>query len=1139
MHKLSEDLFQNAVDLNETIVFEYDIQSDTIRFSDNLSKYIPISQNVSEFIAKLNSRGKVHADDVKSAISFFSSPTDQGKVRMEYVRFLDLNGDFRWYQLKGRTEVDSQGNPTALFGTMTYIDDDTKKRNEEDAMDRDDLTRLLTKEALFENITKYIEGIPTDVIPNLLLIDIDDFDEWNETHGEIGGDGAIIEIAKILRRAFRSSDIVSRIMNDRFAVFMKGVHSVSILLERAAYVRQAIKEVFSDIENVGGLTVSVGVSALIASEATPELLFERASAALLDAKRSGKDTYVLYSGDSDRLDTSVNPILSTKEMELVKNLLDPMCTWAYAVDENYQLLYRNSILSERLGNTNCGFCYIQNKGYSEPCPDCPLKSMDEKNASFDSNVYSTSLRTNVPSRTTKITLRNGKHVYIIASVKENIENQIATIDESEERIHDSLYCMADIIWDVDIVKNTCIRMKEDNISTVMDMRIDNYKRLRDYYIGQIVYPEDGNAFIEAADPKYLKQEIKAGKRMICREVRLKNVDGEYRWYNIYAFFVKKDELPDDNDIHVILVAQQIHEFKMQSIAEAETKVKYEIMLQKSDIMQEMALNFERHENVNEMIGILVYEYYVQEDNYYLCSNFEEVFKIDNKSLSGEWALLNSLKCHDDDREMYEKFISDIKTTRQTQKTTVRLYNKYNTPVWYTIIVQPLNGLGNTPVRYLGTFQNVNTEMEIKAEMEYRADYDSMTGLYNADAFYRKATELMHLNDESMYAVLSIDIEKFRIINDKFGIEIGNRCLAYMGKSIRELAPKNSVAKRYQGDTFTVLMEYFSEQDILNFINNLTNRMRDNESLPQGVSIVFGIYKVTDKALPIRLMCDRARTVKRQAKGSIFTNYAVYDDVIRLKMREQAEIEEEMEMALHHREFAMYLQPQVRVSDGRICGAEALVRWEHPIKGVMVPAQFLPLFESNGFITRLDRFMWEEACRYLSQLKKRGIDIPISVNVSRAHVGKSDLADLLSELTRKYNIEPSKLELEITENLFVDDVEELFEQMDKLKKRGFRIQMDDFGSGYSSLNMLRKAPVDTLKIDRFFLDEIMSTSRGKIIVEASVKMAKQLGLTVIAEGVETEEQLDFLNESGCDIAQGYLFSKPVNVNDFEKFMASHK
>ncbi len=1138
MHKLSEDLFQSAVDLNETIVFEYDIEKDVMRFSDNLTKYIPTSQNISAFVENLNTRGKVHSDDVKAAIAFFSSQKNPGKMRMEYVRFLDFNGEYRWYQLKGRAQLNDKGKAETLFGTLTYVDDETKKRNEEASREKDELTHLLKEEVALQLIDAYLESMPPDVIANIMVVDIDDFDDWIETHGDISGEGAIMEISKIVRRAFRNSDILGRLEGDRFAVSMKGVHAVSILLERAAYLRQAVKDVFSDIENSGGLTVSIGVAALDAKEASSGKLLDKAIEALKDAKRSGKDTYVLYSGDSERIDTSVNPVLSTKEMELVRNLLDPMCTYAYAVDENYQLLYRNAILQERLGNTNCGLCYIQNKGYAEPCPDCPLKNMDAKKASVDCNVYSTSLRTVIPMRTTQITLRNGKHIYIIASVKENIETQIAALDESENRIQNALYMMMDIIWDVDIAKNTCIRMKEEHINAVMDMRIDNFKRLRDFFVANVVCPEDTNAFLEVADPKYLKQEYRVGRRSICREVRLKSFEDDYRWYNIYATFIGADEDQEETEMRVIIVAQQIHDFKLQSLAEAETKVKYEIMRQKSDIAKEMELNFERNENVNEMIGILVYEYYVQGDSYYLCASFDDVFKVDHNALSGAWALLRMLNCHPGDQEKFDQFINDIETTQQTQKVTVRLYNKYDTPVWYTIIIQPLRGLDNRPVRYLGTFQNVNTEMEIKAEMEYRADYDSMTGLYNSEAFYRKATEIIHLNEESLYAILSIDIEKFRLINDKFGIEIGNRCLAYMGKCIRELMPKNGVAKRYQGDTFTVLMEYHSEQDILNFINSLTGRMHDNDNLPQGVSIVFGIYKVTDKSLPIRLMCDRARTVKRQAKGSIFTNYAVYDDVIRLKMREQAEIEEEMEMALHHREFVMYLQPQIDVKTGKLAGAEALVRWEHPIKGIMVPAQFLPLFESNGFITRLDRFMWEEACKYLAQLKKRGIDIPISVNVSRAHVSESDLCSILTELIKRYDITSDKLELEITENLFVDDVDELFGQMDELKKSGFRIQMDDFGSGYSSLNMLRKAPVDTLKIDRFFLDEIMSTSRGKIIVEASVKMAKELGLMVIAEGVETEEQLKFLSEAGCDIAQGYYYSKPVNIEEFETFMSEH-
>jgi EAL domain-containing protein (putative c-di-GMP-specific phosphodiesterase class I) len=236
---------------------------------------------------------------------------------------------------------------------------------------------------------------------------------------------------------------------------------------------------------------------------------------------------------------------------------------------------------------------------------------------------------------------------------------------------------------------------------------------------------------------------------------------------------------------------------------------------------------------------------------------------------------------------------------------------------------------------------------------------------------------------------------------------------------------------------------------------------------------------------------------------------------------------------------MFLQPQIDLSTRKMIGAEALVRWNHPIKGILVPAQFLTLFESNGFITKMDMYIWELACKYIHDLQERDVYMPISVNISRVHIGNTNLSEILMDLVRKYDIAPKYLELEITENLFMEDVEELFSEMAALKKLGFNIMMDDFGSGYSSLNMLRNAPVDTLKIDRFFLDEIMSTDRGKIIVEASVRMAKQLGLAVIAEGVETQEQLDFLSSINCDIVQGYYYSRPVPVNEFEIFMEKYR
>lgn len=1139
MHKFSESLFQNAIDLNDTIVFEYNIDEDVISFSDNIKKYIPIPLRVSAFVKKMGHLGKIYDADLKKAIAFFTMQSEEDKIRMEYVRFLDFAGSFCWYQLKGRTEKSSDGNSNVVYGTLCYVDDETKHRQEEEMAVRDSLTHLLNKDAFNDSVTTYLEEIPKDVIPNIMLIDLDDFGDFVSIHGEINGDGVLIEIGRILKRAFRGSDVIARLDDDMFAVMMKGVRASNILLERAAYIRQTVKDVWSDFDNNGSLTVSIGVAGMHGAEATYDRLMGRAFSALNDAKNNGKDNYVLYTSENERLDTSINPILSSREMQMIKGILDPMCTWAYAVDDNYQLLYRNELLEERLHNASAGMCYAQNKGYEEPCSDCPINRMTDKDATFDCSVYSPSLRASLPMRVNRIVMRNGKSVYIIASVKDNIESQIATMEEAQERVQDSLYEMNDVIWDINVSKNLCVRIKEQNVGSFIDVRIDNYEKVRNHYADQIVYEGDRKNFFECTDPKYIRQAIGMGMHSIRREVRIKNIEGDYVWYGVNTKIINTaDGSQDDagqNDLRVMVVCENINDYKTHNLEEIQSQIRYEIMHEKSGILRDMSLSYERYENVNNMIGILVYEYDVLTSDYYVCANFEDVFEIDRKKLSDEWSLLNELKCHKDDLEIFEKFKENVRESTMVQKVTVRLYNRFGVPVWYTIYVQVLRGLNNAPVRFLGTLQNVNTEMRIKAEMEYRADFDSVTGLFNSETFYRKAGEKLHLEQDKDFVIISVDVDRFRLINDRYGIDAGNRTLQALGKVIKEVSGKGSLAKRYQSDMFTVMMQYESDQKLVDYMTRLSAAIRDEKVLPMTISLVYGIYKVSDRNLPVRLMCDRARAVKKQVKSTALTNYAVYDDVIRLKLREQAEIEDEMVNALNNREFVMYLQPQMDISTGKMIGAEALVRWKHPLKGIMVPAQFLNLFESNGFITKMDMYIWEEACRYLRELQQRDIFLPISVNISRIHIGKTDLSNILLGLTSKYEIEPEFLKLEITENLFMDDVEELFEEMEILKKSGFKILMDDFGSGYSSLNMLRNAPVDTLKIDRFFLDEIMSTDRGKIIVESSVRMAKQLGLSVIAEGVETKEQLDFLDSINCDVAQGYYYSRPISLEEFEKFM----
>ena len=1121
------------MDLNDTVIFEYDIEADAISFSENISNYMPLLSHYDHFVERLNATSKIYEDDIVKAIQFFTSTKQIDIASMEYVRFIDYTGEFRWYQLKGMIPTHREEDAPLLCGTLNYIPDDEKEFSEERSLSRTPITGLITKDALENLVGDYLSECAVDVKPALIVVEIDDFKAFVEKHGSISGEGVQIETARMLKKAFRGSDIIAQLDENRYAVFMKGVHSTGIVLERSKYLNSVIKEVSSKYRDDRKITVSVGAAIMDKYVASFDELYRRSLLALDDARLNGNDNYIIYAEDMQRMDSSVNPVLSTKEMELVRNILDPLSTWAYVVDEDYQILYRNALVTRHLTNKCEGLCYVQNNGFSEPCPDCPLRNIDEKTDSVDATVFIPEIQASVPVRTTRIVLRNGKSIHVIAAINENVDEQVDIIEDSDTRVSEGLSEAQDIIWDVNLSKNTCIRVKEKGVAAIMDLRVKNYRRLIDHYIETIVHPEDVTAFTEITNAQYLKRMIKTGKSDVVRVIRLKGIKNEYEWMGFYVHI--SDKSKEEEDVRAIIAAVNINEYKRNAIDATETKIKYEIMKEKSDILKDMALNYERHENVNEMIGILVYEYTAADGEYYLCSNFEDVFNIDKQKLTDEWAIINMLDIHSEDREAFDKFIDNVKNSPLVQKETVRIKNRYDVYVWYTVTIQALRGLENEVVRYLGTFQNVDTEMKIKGEMAYRADYDSLTDVYKSEAFYRKTAELISHDFSHEYAIFSVDIDKFRLINDSYGIEAGNKLLHIIGDCIKEVIPKNAYVKRYQADVFSVLLPYDDEQQLIDFMTDVTAKVNENSNIPTHVAFTFGIYKIVDRELPIRIMCDRARAAKRQLKGSASaSNYAVYDDTIRLKLREQAEIEERMEEALAKREFVMFLQPQIDVKTRKLYGAEALVRWKHPTKGIMVPFQFLELFESNGFIVKLDKYMWEEACKYLSVLKSRGIDIPIAVNISRAHIGATDLTKEFVSLVKKYDIEPSKLELEITENLFMDDVQELFGQMSSLKQNGFSIHMDDFGSAYSSLNMLRNAPVDTLKIDKFFFDEIMTTERGRIIVESSVRMAKQLGLLTIAEGVETQEQLDFLSGIGCDIVQGYYFSRPVDIEGFEAF-----
>lgn len=386
-----------------------------------------------------------------------------------------------------------------------------------------------------------------------------------------------------------------------------------------------------------------------------------------------------------------------------------------------------------------------------------------------------------------------------------------------------------------------------------------------------------------------------------------------------------------------------------------------------------------------------------------------------------------------------------------------------------------------------------------------------------------------------FAFIQFDVRNFKSINYEYDEETGNRILQYIKDSLDVLCNEDQIHCRLSADVFMVFTSYYDENQLIAFVKFLNQNLHQYEQI--SYALAFGIYVVTDPSLPTRKMGDCAALARQEVKKHPLELYMFYREEIRKHLRAVEFVQHDMQKALENQEFVMYLQPKYSISKEKIIGAEALVRWVHPERGIIPPIEFIPVFEQNGFIAKVDMSIWKQACLKLRQWIDAGITpVPISVNVSRTYLDKREVTGYIDELMTNYQIPRHLLELEITESVENQAAECA---IGHFKRQGYTLLMDDFGSGYSSLNMLKNTPFDTLKIDREFLSEFLSSERGQKIISHTISMSQDIGLGLVAEGVETKEQAVFLSDCGCDTAQGYYYSKPVTVEEFEKMAFSGK
>lgn len=406
-------------------------------------------------------------------------------------------------------------------------------------------------------------------------------------------------------------------------------------------------------------------------------------------------------------------------------------------------------------------------------------------------------------------------------------------------------------------------------------------------------------------------------------------------------------------------------------------------------------------------------------------------------------------------------------------------------------------------------------------------------MYNKNYFAKKTSEILNENPDKEWLLICSNIKDFKLVNDLFGLEKGNEVLKMEADLLKAQCGEGSAYGRTGGDKFAICIpkEEFKEQDFMDAIQTMGHAF--NNDL-YHLHIYVGVYEITDRNEEVSIMCDKANLAIKTLGENYDKSIAYYSDTIFHDTVAEKQLVGDFDKALAEKQFCMYLQPQV-TSEGKLLGAEALVRWQHPKRGLIFPGDFIEVFEKTGLIYRLDRFVWELAVQKLAQWQKDGRDdLYISVNISTKDFYYMDVYETITSLVETYKIIPSTLKLEITETAIMTGTAGELEMIERFRKSGFQVEIDDFGSGYSSFNTLKDMDVDVLKIDMGFLRTTRPErlERSMSIINTIISLTKTLGLSVITEGVETKEQIDELTRMGCGIYQGYYFSKPIPVGQFE-------
>ena len=554
---------------------------------------------------------------------------------------------------------------------------------------------------------------------------------------------------------------------------------------------------------------------------------------------------------------------------------------------------------------------------------------------------------------------------------------------------------------------------------------------------------------------------------------------------------------------------------------------------------------ERIDFIAENTDEIFFEYHIDED-VMIISNCLNRYAEDDNHIKG---YLNNEKfkkfVHPEDQEKFKNRLIQVSFAPQRGSLHFRTKAYDDDYTWYkATYVSTSDELGKV-CRIYGRIYNVDNVQKLKnkivsdkAEIERLSTTDQVTGLLMRKAFKDKVTNYLagEFDSRYCYAVIYSDINDFSYVNDYFGFDSGNQMLHDFAQEILK-SPFCVYSSRIYSDFYVTFAKGDSRDEIIEAVKDTNTRFNNEQKLKYPASdlhISSGVYFLSGNDIDVTIAIDNADLARRSVKGVKEIPCGIYSDRMRKQRSHEQQIAAELKNALQTGQIELFLQPKFSLDPRELIGAEALSRWRNPDGSYKLPYEFISVLEKVGYIVDLDMYIYESLLKTMSRWKREGYKLfPVSINFSRNHASHRNFVDRLTALSDFYKVDPSLIEIEITESSFMQDFNALYNDMKKLRERGFKIDIDDFGMGYSSLSVLLNAPVDIVKVDKVFIDNIASSPQARDYVNQICSLINLTNKAIVFEGVETEAQAQILANSGHKMAQGWLFDKAISVAEFEK------